>query len=113
MSTETETVPESTTTTTTSPAAMIQPLEVEVEAKATTGAELLVDAAPELGKTETKGTKMWLALAAVFVVLCAAIVTAYALWSQADAQESAQDTAFLTLQQLKENGQPRRRARRG
>jgi len=105
MSTETESVPEATTTTA-SAAAVMQPMEVAAESKPTTDVESLVESAPEsANKKWWKGGKAWLALMAVLVVLCAAIVTVYALSSPAaDAQDSAQDKAFLTLQQLGEDG---------
>jgi len=105
MSSESETVPEATTTTT-SAAALMQPMEVAAQSTPTTDVESLVESAPAIAnKKWWKGGKAWLALMAVFVVLCAAIVTMYALSSPAaDAQESAQDKAFLTLQQLGEDG---------
>lgn len=103
MSTETESVPK---TTTTSAAAVMQPVEVAAESKPTTDVESLVESAPEsANKKWWKGGKAWLALMAVLVVLCAAFVTVYALSSPAaDTQESVQDKAFLTLQQLGEDG---------
>merc|ERR1719445_1642082 len=105
MSTETESVPEATTTTA-SPAAVMQPMEVAADSKPTTDVESLVESAPESAdKKWWKGGKAGLALMAVLVVLCAAMVTVYALSSPAvEAQDSAQDKAFLTLQQLGENG---------
>jgi len=102
MSTETETTV--TTTTTTPAAAVMQP--AEVEAKTATDAESLVESesTPKtVGKIWTRNKKV-LVMAFFFVVLCAVVLVAYELWAQADAQESPQDTAFLTLQQLMEDG---------
>merc|ERR1719335_567184 len=81
-------------------------MEAAADSKPTTDVESLVESAPESAdKKWWKGGRAWLALMAVLVVFCAAMVTVYALSSPAaEAQDSAQDKAFLTLQQLGEDG---------